>query len=241
MRFWRDDFHTSYPMRHVWIIAGLLTLASVGYAQQYTMDLTGIGDGVVADGVYVSPYQGTVSLNGQQIYSGYLICDDFLDDAALYSPWTATSTNAGSLNGTQLFTASKTSYTVQQDYDAVAYLANMLVMPGNVTNATAQTNISFAIWDIMDGASTDPDGGAAALIAQAFAAVKAGYVGSNVIVFTPTPNGGPGHAPSQEFLEVDPPSVTAPEASTPVLLAADMFGFLLLVGILRKRARASQS
>ena len=39
---------------------GLLAAAPACFAQ-YTMDLTGVGNGTVADGVYVSPYQGTVA------------------------------------------------------------------------------------------------------------------------------------------------------------------------------------
>ena len=30
----------------------------------YTIDLTGVGNGAVANGVYVSPYQGTITGNG---------------------------------------------------------------------------------------------------------------------------------------------------------------------------------
>ena len=215
-------------------IAGLLLFASIGLAQ-YTLELTGVGDGAVADGVYVSPYQGTISQNGSQIYSGYMICDDFTDEAYLDSPWQASASNAGSLNGTQLFGEgynpfSSTTYTAQQAYDAVAWLANQLVSPSNVTNSTAQTNISFAIWDIMDDKTTDPDNGAASLITQAFTEVVTdGYVGSNVTVYTPQP-----HGVSQEFLVV-----TTPEASTPVLLAADILGFIALVGFLRKRMAGS--
>jgi hypothetical protein len=216
--------------------AGLLLFGCAAFAQPYQLDLTGVApDQASADNVYVSPYQGTISLNGSQIFSGYMICDDFTDESNLNDPWYATATNASSLNGTELFTTSYSGHTVAQNYDAVAWLANQLLMPTNLNNATNQTNISFAIWDIMDGQTTDPDNGAASLISQAFTEVVTDhYVGSNVTVYTPQPHGS-----SQEFLVVNGPAVPTPEASTPVLLAADLFGFMALVVFLRKRALRS--
>ncbi len=215
-------------------IASLLVLvfASVGFAQ-YTIDLTGVGDGASADGVYVSPYWGTITEGGSTIYTGYLICDDFNTESYLYSPWSAGSTNAGALNGDQKFTASSysdpfnTSNTVtdQQAYDAVAWLANGLLAGANVTNATAQTNYSFAIWDIFDGQATDPAGGAASLIAQAFAAAKGGYVGSDTSVYTPSPLGA-----SQEFLVV-----STPEASLPATLGVELSALVGVIFLMRRR------
>jgi hypothetical protein len=216
-------------------IAGLLLLvfASVGFAQ-YTIDLTGVGDGANADGVYVSPYWGTISEGGSIIYTGYLICDDFNTESYPDDPWSAGSTNAGALNGDQKFTASSYSdpfatttdtVTDQQAYDAVAWLANGLLASPNVTDATAQTNYSFAIWDIFDGEAIDPDGGAASLIAAAFAAAKGGYVGSDTTVYTPSPLGA-----SQEFLVV-----STPEASLPATLAVELSALAGLIFLMRRR------
>jgi len=215
-------------------IAGLLLLvfASVGFAQ-YTIDLTGVGDGANADNVYVSPYWGTISEGGSIIYTGYLICDDFNTESYLDDPWSAGSTNAGALNGDQKFTASSYSdpfattdtVTDQQAYDAVAWLANGLLASSNVTDATAQTDYSFAIWDIFDGEAIDPDGGAASLIAAAFAAAKGGYVGSDTTVYTPSPLGA-----SQEFLVV-----STPEASLPATLAVELSALAGLIFLMRRR------
>jgi hypothetical protein len=52
---------------------------------------------------------------------------------------------------------------------------------------------------------------------------------SSLTAYTPTPNAGV----AQEFLQV-----TTPEASTPVVLAADLLGFFALVGFLRRRRAA---
>lgn len=237
-------------------VAGILLFASIGFAQD-TMELTGAGDSTLAyDNTLnayelVGPYTGSV-WNGSYsspapapstppIYSGYVICDDLTDNANLDEPWNATATNAADVAGSDvLFTAGYTDpnggtgwsagqyFTEQQVYNAIAWLANQLVLPANATNPTAQTNYQFAIWDITGGATTDPDGGATALIQQAFdEVVDDNYVGSNVTVYTPAPAGAPGMNPSQEFLVV-------PEAPTPALLAVDVLGLLSLIAFLRR-------
>jgi hypothetical protein len=184
------------------------------------LELTGVGNGTVANGVYVSPYQGTIQGNSLN-YAGYMICDDFDTESYLNKPWTATMTNAGALNGTEKFQTGVTFggnvYSVQQSYDAAAWLANGLL--ANLNNQSNQINYSFAIWDVFDGQQTDPSGGALALEKAAFSAVANGYVGSNVSVFTPNPINA-----SQEFLVVNP----APEID-PTSAAS---GLTLLLGSL---------
>jgi len=216
--------------RIAWLsAAGLLAFAAAGFAQ-YTMDLTGVGDGVVADGVYVSPYQGTISENNQQIYSGYMICDDFNTESTLNDPWSATATSAANLNGTEKFTATSTGYTVQQNYDAVAWLANQLLLASNVDNATAQVNYSFAIWDIFDGQTTNPDGNSLSLITEAFTEVLGGYTANNVTVFTPSPT-----TASQEFLVINGPAISTPEPSSAALLGVDLLAAVGVLFFLRRR------
>lgn len=204
---------------------GLLAFAPASFAQ-YNLELTGVGNGTVAGGVYVSPYQGTVQGNGVN-FSGYMICDDFNTESYLNSPWTASMTSAGALNGSEKWANLNFGvYTVQQAYDAAGWLANGLL--ANLNNTNTQTNYAFAIWDIFDGQKTDPDGGAVALEKAAFAAAAGGYVASNVSVFTPNPINS-----SQEFLVVR----TAPEID-PTSAAS---GLTLLLGgalVLRARRRA---
>ena len=194
----------------------LIAVAPAAFAQ-YTMDLTGVGNGTVANGVYVSPYQGTITGNGLN-YSGYVICDDFNTESYLNAPWLASMTSADGLNGTEKFPGTEMfdgqTYTAQQAYNAAGWLANGLL--NNVNNPTTQVNYSFAIWDIFDGQNTDPNGGAAALESAAFSAVSNGYVASNVSVFTPTPLNA-----SQEFLVVRAPEIDP---------ASAMSGLTLLLG-----------
>jgi hypothetical protein len=211
---------------------GLLIGTHAAVAQNYTMDLTSVGNGTVAEGVYVSPYVGTITGSGLN-YSGLMICDDFNTESYLNSPWTATMTNAGALNGGGKFdftgTMSIDGYTVtaQQAYDAAGWLANGLV--ANYTNTTAQTNYAFAIWNIFDGDQMNPSGGTLSLEDQAFHAVlNSGYVASNVSVFTPNPVNA-----SQEFLVVRP----APEIDPTVAMGS----LTLLIGgvlVLRSQRRA---
>ena len=216
--------------------AGLLAIAPASFAQNYSMNLTGIGNGTVADGVYVSPYVATISGPGMS-YSGFVICDDFNSEAYLNTPWIATMSNAGALNGTQKFGAAPgsttsfggSSYTIQQAYNAAGWLANGLL--ANLSNTNVQTNYAFAIWDIFDGQSTDPNGGAFTAEHNAFTAVSNGYVASNVSVFTPSAaNSTPELRDTQEFLVVH----TAPEID-PSVAASGIS--LLLGGVLVLRGR----
>jgi hypothetical protein len=198
----------------------LIVVAPAAFAQ-YTMDLTGAGNGTVANGVYVSPYQGTITGNGMS-YSGYVICDDFYTDSYLNAPWSASMTSAGALDGTEKFPGTETfdgsTYSAQQAYNAVGWLANGLL--SGLDNPNSQTDYSFAIWNIFDGQQTDPSGGALALESAAFSAVSNGYVATNVSVYTPTPLNA-----SQEFLVVSP-TLQAPEID-PASIAS---GLTLLLG-----------
>ena len=180
----------------------LLALAPAAFAQ-YTMTLTGVGDGAVSGGVYVSPYVGTIQQSGSTIYSGYMICDDFTTSSYLNSSWAATETASGSLNGTEKFTGSVmfqgTTYTAQQAYNAASWLATRLVLPSNVTNAAAQTNLSFAIWNIFDNGNASSSAAVIALENTAFTTYD-NTVQSSVSVYTPSSSNPNGKNQSQEFL-----------------------------------------
>jgi hypothetical protein len=199
------------------------------------LTLTGVGDGANNGSVYFSPYIGTISnSSGQQIYSGYLICDDFNTESIVGNSWSATETSAGNLNGTEKFAgetytpvAGGTTYTTAQMYDAVAWLATQLVSASNVSDPTSQGNLSFAIWDIMDG--TAAQGDVLSDIENAFAA---NYGGGNVEVFTANPQSA-----SQEFLVVNGPPISTPESPAAALLGFDFVSVAGLGFLLHRRLR----
>lgn len=214
------------------VALALLAFSPAGFTlQTNTMELTGVGTGTVADGVYVSPYVGNI--NGGATYTGYMICDDFNTESYLNTPWAATMTNAGALDGTEKFNTSVlfggNTYSAQQAYNAAAWLANGLLSPGILGNPVNQTNYAFAIWDIFDGRSTDPSGGAAGMEKAAFDAVKGGYVGNNVSVYTPTT-----WTQSQEFLVVN--RISAPEID-PTSAASGLTLLLGALAVVRGRTR----
>jgi hypothetical protein len=210
----------------------LISVAPAAFAQ-YTMDLTGVGNGTVANGVYVSPYQGTITGNGMT-YTGYMICDDFYTDSYLNAPWSASMTSAGALDGTEKFPGTESfdgsTYSAQQAYNAAGWLANGLL--NNLNDPNSQVNFSFAIWNVLDGQQSDPSGGAVALEAAAFSAVNSGYVATNVSVYTPRPLNS-----SQEFLVVSPP-LQAPEID-PASIASGLT--LLFGGVAVARGRRAKS
>lgn len=137
-------------------------------------------------------------------------------------------------------------FTAKQDYDAAAWLANELLVPSNLANPTLQDDYSYAIWNIFDpGLKTingqdpyGPDGGALALIKDAFAEVKNGYAATNVTVYTPCSVKDCGFStPSQEYLVVNPPLQT-PEPASAAILGFDFLSVLAGIFLVRRYRRA---
>ena len=224
-----------------WLAAAvaLVCCAPLAHATDtYTVTLTGVGNGFVMGGVYVSPYQGVVQENGVTIYSGYIICDDFETESNLNDTWDVGVGTTDPLNGQEKFNSPGSTYwdstkTAQQDYDAVSWLA--LALLHNMNNEVLADEYSYAIWSIFDKAaishvtgvgalsSTDVTNAVTALITSAFNA--GAYTGPTVNVYTPMINGR-----SQEFL-----SVSTPEASAAMILGVNLFGLVGLVWLFRRR------
>ena len=226
------------------LIALSMLAATPAAFAQYTMTLTGVGDGFVSNGVYVSPYVGTITQGSTPVYSGYVICDDFNTESYLNTPWTATqSSTGGVLNGAEKFGAvslmfggTQYDFTAQQAYNAASWLATQLVQPGNVTDPTTQVNDGFAIWNIFDNNNASSS---AAVLQTEFTALTGhdNTVSGNVTVYTPAADtrlNPQGVNQSQEFLVVNP--TAAPEIDP----ASAAGGLSLLLGglmVLRGRRR----
>jgi hypothetical protein len=246
-----------------WLFASLALICLATGAMAGTtvsMQLIGPPPGPSLGGIYTSPYIALIGPAGQTQTQGQIngvstlvVCDDFQTDVSpVTPPWQAIETDLNTIlsesttSGVVKFDNSATVAQQQFDYQVAAYLAleilntDQSTMPGQVTAG----QLSFAMWAVFDPAS-DPNGplsgnfvtGSDLAAAQndlsaAQAAVSApGFsLGNyNVNIFTSSPLNA-----AQEFI-----TVTAPEASTPILMAADVLGLLLLVGFFRKRAARS--
>ena len=223
--------------------AFLVGCAAPGALATDTFTLTGANpDGNNNGGVYVSPYTATITdASKNSVYSGDVICDDFVDDVTVGETWQVTSSPASSMGGDGLFQNGVTlswnndSYSNQQAYDALAWLAiQLLGIPLN--NGSEQALYSYAIWAVFEPSALSPSSpyhytgnttDVENLINTAFAQ---NYSGAGVTVWTPSPNVGPGNKGPQEFL-----TVTTPEGSALTILAANLLGLIALGFIYRRR------
>jgi hypothetical protein len=197
-------------------------------------------NGANLGGVYTSPYQITV--NG---VSTYLVCDDATADINGGLSWTANEVTLPEVvnNGPQKFTGDSTvtwpdlsssTYTIQQQYDAAAYLATEILNTWQSADAITTGELSFAIWNIFDpgvdgyfdNLSTVQQSAALGYEEDALNN-HSSTAPSGVIVYTPVPPGA-----SQEFI-----GYSTPEVSTLALLAFNFFALLGIISLLWRLRR----
>lgn len=212
-------------------IAGALCFTG-GAVAQVSMTLTGVGNGYVMGGVYTSPYVATI--DG---VSTYVICDDFTTDVWINDTWEANQYSLSEVtsSGPQKFTTPDWSpYTIQEEYDAAALLAEDVM--ANMFNATLAGEYSYAIWTIFDPAAINGYGGNSLTGSQQSAvnsfrtaaltqAASGGASGLDVSIYTPSPLGA-----SQEYLVV-----STPEASLPATLGVELFALVGVMFLMRRR------
>ena len=220
-------------------LGALFLLQPAAMADMVSMTLTGVNNGYVMGPAYVDPYAATI---GNQ--SGVLvICDDFTAETWVGESWNASVSTVSNLVGNK-FKGPEQGVSMQQAYDAAAWLAEELMQPSNMNNSQNAGNISYAIWSIFaPGAAVGlPDANLINSIRiEALGKDYTGFNFSNVYVYTEiagsaTNCGGvgvtcPTNSP-QEFL------VVTPEASTPVILAFELLSLLGVVFFVRRRANA---
>jgi PEP-CTERM motif len=197
----------------------VLAIAPAALADTASMYLYSAGNNA-ADGVYVGPY--TAQINGGP--NTPVICDDFTHDSYVGENWVANISTMPSLTYARFNPA---------NYDQVAYLAEVLFGLGNNPSTYAEADaVQFAIWSI-----NDPGAGLNTLTFGASSVDSVSYwltqaadqhywanEFSNIVIYTPQSGGNP-----QEFI------METPEPSAILLLAAGLFGLLLLA---QRRRRA---
>jgi len=236
-------------------LAGLALFQRIALADgvPVTMQLVGDNDGFNMGGVYTSPYQINVTENGVTTTGLALACDDFTTDITFGDTWNADMFTLSdvALGGPQKFPLGPPGtdsiavtipgggaayYTIQQSYDAAAWLAEqLLTIPANLDNSEIAGEYSYAIWQIFDPAAVGGYGGQALTsteqaavatdMANAFSSTASLLPNYQVYIFTPNPV-----TVSQEFIGV----FRVPEGSTVALLA---FNFLALAGIILSARR----
>jgi len=179
-----------------------------------SMQLTGVSQSL--GNYYVAPYQ--ISVGGKGPYG--LICDDAQDDITMGESWTATTETFSNLTGALFLNGSSQQL---QTYEEAGYLVNQIITNNNLGTTAgylAAAENQYALWDLFTPGFSSTYGGIGndeQAVESDLSAAATNYASTlafdqNLVIYTPSPNYGPGHGDAQEFFGYETPQ--APEPMT---------------------------
>jgi len=198
-----------------------------------TLTLTGVG-GQSTDGVYVYPYDFTVTGPGGTSTNIEMSCLNYNRDISFGETWTVDMVSVSSIGTAGLDGESK------QDYIEDAWLYNQYA---TATTPQEISDIQFAIWAVMDPSVfgvSGYDSAAFALDKEAYDAYKSGNFSfdANDSVFVPVAGGWPQGDGEPQIFMIDPaPPAVTPEPSSLFLFGT---GLLSIVAVMRRKMQTAQ-
>lgn len=199
-----------------------------------TLTLTGVG-GQSTDGVYVYPYEFTVTSGGSTSTDVFMSCLNYDREIYFNETWGVTAVNVLNVPSAGLDGES------QQAFLEDAWLFNQYASATG--NAQQTSDIQFAIWAVMDpGVSSQSgfDANAQSLVAQALAASMGNTsYAANDLVYLPVAGSWPANDGEPQIFMVDPPPAATPEPSSFLLFGTGLLGMTAVT--LRRRQLQTQT
>ena len=216
-------------MKKIALLVGLL-VSCVGLGSAGTFSLQfNQAQGNNLGGEYTYPYQFSINSDGNT-YN--LMCDSFDHSISNGEKWGANALSVTNLNASNVKSLQYPNAGVI-GYLEAAYLFNEAVTAFNKGNGQVASQINWAVWDLMMGSTISGShlSSADELAVEGYlnGAIALGpglkpgdFVGD--VIYTPTDRSANG---PQEFLGVDPPTLSEP--STLTVLGSGLFAFGILI------------